>query len=117
MRKWLRKMLVAFIVILVVFSVGIGCYLQQPKFGKAPEGLRLERMKNSINYVDAQFQNLVPTPQIVGDSRFSTMWKFLFAPKERPNPIDSIPTVKTDLMALDKTKDIVIWLGHSSYYI
>ncbi|MBP2667261.1 MAG: hypothetical protein H6Q76_2241 [Firmicutes bacterium] len=117
MRKWLRKMLVALIVILVVLSVGIGFYLQQPKFGKAPEGIRLERMKSSPNYVDGQFQNQVPTPQIVGDSRFSTMWKFLFAPKERPNPIDSIPTIKTELLALDKTKDIVIWLGHSSYYI
>ena len=117
MRKWLRKMMIALIVILVILSVGVGYYLQKPKFGKAPEGLRLERMQSSINYVDGQFQNLVPTPQIVGDSRFSTMWKFLFAPKERPNPIDSIPTVKTELMALDKTKDIVIWLGHSSYYL
>ncbi|MHC1762648.1 MAG: MBL fold metallo-hydrolase [Negativicutes bacterium] len=117
MRKWFRKMLVSLVMILVVLSAGVSYYLQQPKFGRAPEGLRLGKMQSSINYFDGQFQNLVPTPQIIGDSWFSTMWKFLFVPKERPKPIDSIPTIKTDLMALDKTKDIVIWLGHSSYYM
>ena len=117
MRKWSRKMLIAVLMSLVVVSIGIGCYLQQPKFGKAPAGLRLDKMKSSANYADGQFHNLIPTPQIVGENRFLTMGKFLFAPKERPKPIDSIPTLKTDLLALDKAKDIVIWLGHSSYYM
>ena len=63
MRKWFRKMLVSLVMILVVLSAGVGYYLQQPKFGKASEGLHLERMKSSPNYIDGQFQNLVPTPQ------------------------------------------------------
>ncbi|MCX7781999.1 MAG: MBL fold metallo-hydrolase, partial [Negativicutes bacterium] len=32
-------------------------------------------------------------------------------------PTTSIPTVKTDLKTLDKDKDIVVWLGHSSYFM
>ena len=117
MRKRLRKMLVAMLAGLIIFIVGVGFYLQQPQFGKAPEGVRLARMQNSINYADGQFHNQIPTPQIIGANRISTLWKFLFVPKERPNPIDSIPTVKTDLLALGKEQDIVIWLGHSSYYV
>lgn len=117
MRKWLRNMLVALLFILVIVSVGAGMYLRQPKFGDAPTGPRLVRIAGSVNYADGQFQNLIPTPQIVGDSRFSVMWKFLFTAKERPQPIDFVPTVKTDLLALDRTKDVVIWLGHSSYFI
>ena len=117
MRKWLRKMLISLLVILVASFVAVGLYLQQPKFGKAPAGIRRERMQSSRHYADGQFQNLTPTPQIVGDSRFSALWKFLFVPKERPNPIDSIPAVKTDLLALEKEQDTVIWLGHSSYYL
>lgn len=117
MKAWLKKMLAVSLMGLVVLPIGTVFYLQQPKFGKEPEGVRLERIIESPNYVDGQFQNLVATPRIIGESRTSGWWKFLFSQKERPAPIDSIPTVKTDLAALDKGKDIVIWLGHSSYFI
>jgi L-ascorbate metabolism protein UlaG (beta-lactamase superfamily) len=117
MRKWIRKMSVFLSLTLVGVFAGGAYYLQQPKFGKPAEGLRLERMQSSPNYADGQFHNQVPTPQIVGESRFATIGKFLFATKDRPRPIDSLPTVKTDLLALDKMQDIVIWLGHSSYYL
>lgn len=64
MRKWLRKMLISLLVILVASFVAVGLYLQQPKFGKAPAGIRRERMQSSRHYADGQFQNLTPTPQI-----------------------------------------------------
>ena len=117
MKAWLRKMFAVSLMGLVALPIGTVFYLQQPKFGKAPEGARLQKIEESPNYVDGQFQNLVATPQIVGESRSSTMLKFFFSQKERPAPIDSIPTIKTDLKALDKNKDFVIWLGHSSYFI
>lgn len=117
MRKRLRKMLTAMLVGSIIFIGGVGAYLQRPQFGQAPEGLRLGKIQKSINYADGQFHNQLPTPQIVGENRFSTMWKFLFAPKERPNPTDFIPAVKTDLSALGTEQAVAIWLGHSSYYL
>lgn len=106
------------IICLALLSLGIGLYLQRPKFGILPEGVRLKRIKSSPNYVDGQFQNLIITPKLIKDSSSaSVLWKFLFTKKERLVPIDSIPTVKTDLMTLDKGKEVVIWLGHSSYFI
>lgn len=111
-------MLLALLVTFVILSLGIGLYLQQPKFGTLPEGPRLERMKSSPNYVDGQFQNLVPTPPLIeGRSLPAIWWEYLFTKKERLVPADSIPTIKTDLINLDKDKDVVIWLGHSSYFM
>lgn len=118
MRKWLRKMLLALLICLVLLSLVIGFYLRHPKFGTLPEGSCLDRIKSSPNYVDGQFQNLVPTPIFnEGNSTASVWWNFLFAQKERLVPTAPIPTIKTDLVALDKDKDVVIWLGHSSYFI
>ena len=117
MKAWLKKMMAVSLMCIVALPIGAVFYLQQPKFGKAPEGMRLQRIEESPNYVDGQFQNLVATPRIVEGSRVSSFWNFFFSQKERPVPIDSIPTVKTDLKTLDKNRDFVIWLGHSSYFI
>ena len=117
MRKRSNKMWIGLVLLVVAPFMGIYGYLQQPKFGNAPAGVRLEKMQSSKNYADGQFHNQTPTPQIVGESRYTTIAKFLFADKDRPRPIDSLPTVKTDLLALDIGQDVVIWLGHSSYYL
>ncbi|HWR05690.1 MBL fold metallo-hydrolase [Sporomusa sp.] len=118
MKGRLRKMLLAPVIILVILALGIGLYLQHPKFGTLPEGARLERIKSSPHYADGQFQNLVPIPPRVEGSSSVSLWlEYLFIPKERLAPTEPIPSVKTDLMALDRDKDIVVWLGHSSYYM
>lgn len=111
-------MLLTFSIVFGILALGLILYLQQPKFGALPEGARLERMKSSPNYVNEQFENLIPTPQIIGNRNFiSASWDYLFAAKKQLVPIDEIPSVKTDLLHLDKNENVVIWLGHSSYFI
>ena len=118
MKRWVKKMILTSLIIFVILALGIGLYLHQPKFGKLPEEPRLERMKNSSNYVDGQFRNLVFTPRVAAQGNsVSLWWEYLFTKKERLAPTDSIPSIKTDIKALDKSKDVVIWLGHSSYYM
>jgi len=118
MKRWLRKMLLSLLISPVILFLGIGIYVQQPKFGSLPEGPRLETIQKSPNYVDGHFQNLVFTPKFIEEGNStSVMWNYLFTKKERLIPIDPIPTIKTDLMALNKDKDMIIWLGHSSYFI
>ncbi|SMC45623.1 MBL fold metallo-hydrolase [Sporomusa malonica] len=122
MTRWLRKIsfisLISFGLLLVMLSLGIGLYLQQPKFGTLPEGARLDKIKNSPHYIDGQFENLVPTLTLIeGKSSVSLWWESLFTKKERLMPVDAIPSIKTDLMVLDKSQDMVIWLGHSSYFM
>ncbi len=47
----------------------------------------------------------------------SVLLSSLTTRSERPKPKTPVPSVKTDLKALDPDKDIVVWLGHSSYFL
>lgn len=111
-------MLIAAGMVCAALALGSSFYLQQPKFGALPEGERLAKVQNSPHYVNGQFENLLPTPQLVGNqSVFSASWNYIFKEKERPAPVDPVPTQKTDLLHMDRDKDVVVWLGHSSYFI
>ncbi len=91
--------------------------LSQSKFGKMPEGARLERIQQSPNYKDDAFRNQSETPVMTGDSYWSVMKESMFGKKENVTPVDSIPTMKTNLKNLDPNEDILVWFGHSSYFL
>jgi len=92
--------------------------MKQPKFGKSPSGERLTRIQKSNNYKDGKFVNLNPTPELTeGTSYLSLTYDFLFVKKERQRPIDIIPSVKMDLLNLPITENVLVWFGHSSYYM
>jgi len=118
MRKHFHRMLVIAVLLAATLAGGTWIYAQHPKFGKVPDGARLDTIKRSPNYSGNGFQNLIPTPMLAGDRSFvSVAIGFLFAKKDRAVPTLPIPSVKTDLQALDRNRDVVVWLGHSSYFI
>lgn len=103
--------------IILLSSVAI-LIMQQSKFGKLPSGKRLERIKESPNYRNGAFRNRSLTPVFSNGASYLTLSKeMLFGKRERVTPTDRIPSVKTDLLHLEKNKDILIWFGHSSYFI
>jgi len=88
------------------------------EFGKNPNGERAKRIKSSPNFRDGQFQNLTDTPQFAENQNLmGIIVEKLF--KKFPNlrPTSPIPNVKTDLHQLDLKRDVLIWFGHSSYYL
>ena len=92
--------------------------LNMARFGQTPRGERLERIKKSPNYSDGEFKNLSETPVLTTDeSRFKVMIGFMFKKKIRTTPEDSIPVIKTDLKALNPEEDVLVWFGHSSYFM
>lgn len=106
------------LVVLAAFVLVIYLFMQQPIFGKMPSGERLERIEQSPHYKDGSFQNLSPTPSLAeGHSYYSVLKKFAFGKKERSKPIDSLPSQKTDLLALNPGEDVLVWFGHSSYFM
>ncbi|OFX68930.1 MAG: MBL fold metallo-hydrolase [Bacteroidetes bacterium GWE2_29_8] len=106
------------VTIIIIFSTVAILILQQAKFGKLPSGKRLERIKKSPNYKNGSFQNQSFTPIMAEDvSYLSVAKEFIFGKRDRIKPIESIPSIKTDLIHLDKNKDILVWFGHSSYFI
>ncbi len=117
----MRKLMSVFGVILAVILflvLVVYLFMQQPQFGRNPTGARLERIRQSPNYKNGQFQNLSPTPMLTeGASYFTVMKEFLFGDKARRTPADSLPGKKTDLLHLDPAEDLLIWFGHSSYFL
>lgn len=106
------------VLFIVVFWGIVYLFMQQPQFGKLPSGIRLENIEKSPNYKDGAFQNLSHTPDLTeGASIFSVMKEFLFNKNASKKPNGILPSAKTDLKSLNPAEDIVVWFGHSSYFL
>lgn len=117
-RKIIKRIMISAALIIGLVSISVFAYMQHPKFGRKPQGARLERMKLSPHFRDGVFHNLSYTPVMAeGVSYLSVVWDFIFKKVPNAKPERTIPSVKSDLKQLDINKDIVIWFGHSSYFI
>ncbi len=104
--------------IILLLGILIFLILNQAKFGKLPSGKRLERIKQSPQYKDGKFQNQSHTPDLTeGENYFSVTKEYFFKSNKNVKPIDKIPSTKTELLHLDKHKDILVWFGHASYFM
>lgn len=104
--------------LLLIVSSAAVITLSQAKFGKLPSGERLERIRKSPNYRNGSFQNQSITPVMAEDANYFEVGKeFFFGKKIRVTPVDAIPSTKTDLLSLEKDKDVLVWFGHSSYFM
>lgn len=116
-KKRLKRIMIITLSILGILAIVIVVFLNQANFGRTPTGDRKETVQNSPNYRDGKFQNQSHTPQLTGDKGYvSMMYDFLFKDYERVIPTGEIPSVKTDLLHLDRNEDVLVWFGHSSYF-
>lgn len=116
--KILKYIMTITIILTVILAIITIIYMQQEQFGKGISGTRLERMKHSKHYRDGVFSNLSPTPTLTeGYSMGGVMWDFIFKKNPRQKPIKAIPHVQTDLKSIPADSNVVIWFGHSSYYM
>jgi len=115
--KMLYKIMLLLMLLLAVLAVS-GCfYLRQEKFGRLPQGDRLDRIAASPNYRDGTFHNREPMPSVVEGGGLGLWLKFLLRDGSKLTPPGPVPVVRTDLKALPADQDAVVWLGHSSYFI
>lgn len=111
-------MILAIVILIAALCGGILIFMQQPQFGKAPSGERLERIKKSQHYKDGAFHNLNSTPSLTeGYTMTGVLWDFLFTKYPDTRPTDLIPSVKVDWENIEPDENILIWFGHSSYFI
>jgi L-ascorbate metabolism protein UlaG (beta-lactamase superfamily) len=104
--------------VLMILIIAVFVFLRQPKFGKTPGREILEKIRQSPHYKNGAFQNLSPTPSLTEGASFYTVLKeFFFSEKKKRKPSGTIPSSKTDLLALDRSKDVLVWFGHSSYFM
>jgi L-ascorbate metabolism protein UlaG (beta-lactamase superfamily) len=118
LNKAVKRMLIAIAsTISILFVFGL-YFLNQPQFGKAPSGKRLERIKKSPQYKDGKFQNAHFTPTLTqGYSMLGVLYSQLFEKAPNKTPSNPIPSMKTDLKHLNPDDDILVWFGHSSYFV
>lgn len=109
--------MIGILVTVIALGVGTWFFLNTERFGKHPSAERLQNIKQSPNYKDGGFQNLSPTPVLTEGVSYSKMlYEFLFTSKPK-EPSKALPSVKTDLKALPAEKNVLIWMGHSSYFM
>jgi L-ascorbate metabolism protein UlaG (beta-lactamase superfamily) len=118
MKTILRRTLLATGIVVLTVVVGAFGYLQHPKFGAMPQGARLERVAQSPHYLDGLFRNLDDAPvRTDGDGFFARTVKRFQQPTLRLRPEHAMPSIKTDLHTLNRAQDVIVWLGHSSFYV
>ncbi|WP_233164795.1 MBL fold metallo-hydrolase [Pedobacter sp. ASV28] len=116
--KIFKKIMIVLLSLVLLFTLATFLYMRHPKFGKAPSGKRLTLLQQSPNYKDGKFQNIEYTPDLTkGYSMLGIMYDMFFKKHPRRKPIDSLPSVKTDLLNLPIDSNVLVWFGHSSYYL
>ncbi len=111
-------MLLIIAAIIIVLTGYVYFFMQQPKFGKAPSGERLQKILASSNYREGKFQNQSPTPDLTeGATFFSILKDFIFNKNKRSMPSGPLPSQKTDLHSLSPADNVLVWFGHSSYFM
>ncbi|MGJ1196874.1 MBL fold metallo-hydrolase [Sphingobacterium spiritivorum] len=116
--KIIKKTMTIFIIIVALVSAAVYLYMQKAEFGQVPSGVRLDAVTKSTHYKEGAFQNVHYTPTLTeGYSMFGVMSDQLFKNFPRRRPVDSLPSVKTDLHALNPDSNVLVWFGHSSYFI
>ncbi|HET6226328.1 MAG TPA: MBL fold metallo-hydrolase [Bacteroidia bacterium] len=110
--------MIPLIVIILSLIAVVYLYTLLPKFGRKPSGKRLEVIQKSPNYKKGKFQNISHTPSLTeGASYAGVISQFFFKRNPTRVPKKEIPSIKTDLLHLPKEEDVLIWFGHSSYFI
>lgn len=85
--------------------------------GKNPSGKLLEKLKQSPNYKKDGFKNLSETPMLLQDTSYYDLIKQSLNKNPDLKPSSALPSVKTDLKNIRSDKPVIVWFGHSSYFI
>jgi L-ascorbate metabolism protein UlaG (beta-lactamase superfamily) len=110
--------MIALISIIVFFVFFTFFYMKHPKFGKSPSGERRSTIQKSPNYKDGKFVNLSPTSELIeGATPLGLAYEHFFKKAARRIPTDLIPSIKTDLLNLSRDQNVLVWFGHSSYFM
>ncbi|MDC8107092.1 MBL fold metallo-hydrolase [Chryseobacterium sp. PTM-20240506] len=116
--KVFRKILILLVLIITVLGIITFFYMRREEFGALPEGKRLELIKASSHYKDGRFRNIVERPTLTkGYSMPGVLYETLFTKFPHRSPVDSLPSIKTNLKALNIHDNAYVWFGHSSFFL
>lgn len=109
--------MIAFIVIAGIIAIATVIFLNTERFGRHPSGEDLKEIAQSKNYKDGSFQNILTTPMLSeGVGYYEVLKEFFFSSKPK-EPSSNIPSSKTDLKKLNPEENVLVWMGHSTYFM
>lgn len=85
--------------------------------GRLPRGSYLDKLKQSPNYKAKGFENLSETLMKPGGVTYGKMMREFFKKHPHTEPPVALPSVQTDLSRLNGETPVLVWFGHSSYFI
>lgn len=110
----LRKMLKVAVALIAIVAAGIYTYMLQPQF--VSPHVKVDHYQGK--YVDGKFHNIEEVP--VSTSKESALvgfYRFLTDHVVDAVPVTTLPSIKSDLFGLNPRDNVMIWMGHSSYFI
>jgi L-ascorbate metabolism protein UlaG (beta-lactamase superfamily) len=116
--KILKRVIIVLLCIIAVLALTTYFYMKQPQFGALPEGKRLARMQQSKYFKDGKFHNLVEKSTISeGYSLWGEAWNSVTKTYPHTEPAGVLPSIKTDLKTLPADSNVLVWFGHSSFFL
>ena len=85
-------------------------------FGAFPRKQLRTELAKSANYQNGEFSNYTPIP-INTASSYQAAFLTLFKLIKRLGTKVAFPTIKTDLKSLHQAEEVLVWFGHSSYFL
>lgn len=76
-----------------------------------------DHIESSPNYSEGAFRNLSHTSVMAADVSYFKVLRELLNRPSGVRPSKLLPSIKTDLRALQSDVPVVVWFGHSSYLI
>lgn len=114
----LVQLLMGIVFVLLIMGAIVLLFFQHPQFGRLPKGDHLKRIKQSNNYQQGQFWNQVSTPAFTKNTNYWKVFaKLFFKQNHRKRPSQALPALKTNLKKIAAHENILIWFGHSSYFL
>lgn len=116
--KIVKRTLIGILSLALIMIFITWFYMKKPQFGALPERERLELIKKSPHYKEGKFRNLEEKPTITeGYSMLGEIWTSLTKEFPHTEPLDVLPSVKTDLKSIPANENVVVWFGHSSFFL
>lgn len=112
-----KNLVLLFIIIAVGIFIFYWLFLRM-QMGTNPSGDRLKNMEQLPYFKKGMAFNLEKTPQLAeGENFLKVLIYFIFNKDPQSKPKKIIPSDKTDLSKILPDENILIWFGHSTYFI
>ena len=118
--RWIKRIMIAFLVVIAIIAIGLMIFLQQPQFGQPPTGGQVTQSAGLSNYNGKTFHNKDGITTTMSPLKaLSLIPKWLSKDGEK-EPTWSIPIKHRQKEEFESIPDSLVrltWFGHSAFLL